>query len=479
MPFDKAERRSSLQRELRGPLLVLLLAVPLFVWFGVRVYDSTVAAERGQREIRLTEFLRARVLRLQLDEETGVRGYTSTGDRLYLQPFTVAAATMPAAFDALARAVARLALPDVQREIAAQRERNRKWMRDVAVPLIARKYPTARSRELQKRGKQLVDDFRNEDQAIAAKLFRAADDRDRRSDSALRLTIVYVVLSSAAIVIGSAIFGFLRTRAGRAAFETGLIVANQRRIAKTLQTAFINRELPVLSSVGLRGLYVPAVKEDLLGGDWYDAFRLPDGRVLFSIGDVAGHGLEAAVDMSRARQTILAKAIEQSDPAAVLASVNRIMLFQHSRMVTAICGYIDPANFEIVYATAGHPPPILGRPLGASYYLPHQGLPLGVMTDATYKTFVACALGGETLVLYTDGAFEHGRDVIAGERALLAATNAAILEDDVPGAIYRAVFGDERPKDDVAILAVAFRAKASYYDEVAEPRLVANRSFET
>lgn len=143
-----------------------------------------------------------------------------------------------------------------------------------------------------------------------------------------------------------------------------------------------------MAGVTLRGAYVCAEKETQVGGDWYDAFHLPDGRILFSIGDVAGHGIEAAVVMTYARQAIIAAAIDESDPAMVLERTNRAILLQDAKMVTAICGFVDTTTFETVYSTAGHPAPILVGPGLGARYLPQSGVPLGVFTECDYQRYV-------------------------------------------------------------------------------------------
>jgi serine phosphatase RsbU (regulator of sigma subunit) len=79
-----------------------------------------------------------------------------------------------------------------------------------------------------------------------------------------------------------------------------MLYENEKRIADALQSAFVQKALPVIPNLGFHASYMPAGAEARVGGDWYDAFELPGGRILFSIGDVAEHGVEAAVFMSRA-----------------------------------------------------------------------------------------------------------------------------------------------------------------------------------
>jgi len=205
--------------------------------------------------------------------------------------------------------------------------------------------------------------------------------------------------------------------------------------------------------------YLPAAARSLVGGDWYDAFELPHGRVMFSIGDVCGHGIEAAVVMSRARQAIIAAALQDSNPGSVLTRANETLMMYDTKFATAICGYIDPGTLEITYATAGHPPAILVDQNGAAQLLQYDGLPLGIQRESTYRTFSLTAEHGSLLVLYTDGLIEYDHDVIEGQQRMLeAAKNIAVQRlIDPAGAIEDAIFKNHQPLDDAAILTIAFR----------------------
>ena len=234
---------------------------------------------------------------------------------------------------------------------------------------------------------------------------------------------------------------------------------NEHELVAKLQEAFLQQPLPAIANMAFSATYLPAAKQSLIGGDWYDAFELPHGRVMFSIGDVAGHGIGAAVTMSRARQAIIAAALRDSNPGSVLARANETLVLQKSSFATAICGYIDPRTLEVTYATAGHPPAILVDRDGAARLLQYDGLPLGVEPDSAYRTFVLIANHGSLLVLYTDGVLEYDHDIIEGERRMLEAAKniAAQRVADPAGAIEDAIFKNHKPLDDVAILTIAFR----------------------
>ncbi len=110
------------------------------------------------------------------------------------------------------------------------------------------------------------------------------------------------------------------------------------------------------------GIYVPASDRELLGGDWYDALRLNDGRIVISVGDVAGSGLPAAVIMASMRQVIRGVAQVYADPIAMLDAADRTLKTEYpDTFVTAFVGVLDPVARTLTHASAGHPSAIPAR----------------------------------------------------------------------------------------------------------------------
>jgi len=255
----------------------------------------------------------------------------------------------------------------------------------------------------------------------------------------------------------------------------------EKELADKLQEAFLQQQLPTIPNLGFSATYLPAATTVQVGGDWYDAFELPYGRILFSIGDVAGHGIEAAVTMSRARQAIIAAALYEADPGAILARANKTLMLQDTRFATAICGFVDPGTLEVTYATAGHPPAILTAPDGSARLLKYDGLPLGVHPDADYPSFCFTAEPRSMLVLYTDGLLEYDRDIIQGERRMLetACLIARRTVDNPAAEIQDAIFSQYEPMDDVAILTISFRHGAEHPQHDGERSSVSLRGVRT
>ena len=137
--------------------------------------------------------------------------------------------------------------------------------------------------------------------------------------------------------------------------------------------------LPAHPRVELSYAYRPAERESRVGGDWYDAFVISENRVALSIGDVGGHGLEAAVAMNEARQALRLSALEGMTPAQTLRRTNAAMMLndQHP-IITALFGVIDVTRSIFHYSCAGHPPPALAPISGRARYIEGGGIPLGV-----------------------------------------------------------------------------------------------------
>lgn len=246
--------------------------------------------------------------------------------------------------------------------------------------------------------------------------------------------------------------------------RAGLAIANakqfqrEQHVAATLQRAFLTREFP--NSEGLRfyALYRPALSEAELGGDWYDAFRMRSGKVLVTIGDVAGKGVEAARIMVQIRQAIRIASVASEDPADMLYLVNEALLIDPSQqLATAFIGVIDPATNELSYASAGHVPPFCRQPNGEVEELAAPAPPLGIDRELRLETHRVRIADGAMLVLYTDGVTEIRRDVLAGEKMLkdVLSYDSVLHAANPARFVERALCGDA-PRDDIAIMTVRF-----------------------
>ncbi len=249
----------------------------------------------------------------------------------------------------------------------------------------------------------------------------------------------------------------VRELARRAALslDHARLYERERTTADALQRAMLPAQLPQFPDMSFSASYSAASESQRVGGDFYDAFELPDGRVALTIGDVTGHGLEAAVIMGEIRQGLRAAAFESAEPAAILDRANRLFMASgRSVFVTAIFGILDPVTGRFVYATAGHPSPLVASQ-GEVQRLPASGLPIGLRDDEGVD-FALQLRAPVTIVLFTDGLIEFGRDIEAGERRIEEAVRTLAGEpiDHLAGALMKAVLGEDEPTDDVAILTV-------------------------
>ncbi len=230
----------------------------------------------------------------------------------------------------------------------------------------------------------------------------------------------------------------------------------ERTTADALQRAMLPAHLPQLPDIRFSESYSAASESQRVGGDFYDAFELPDGRVALAIGDVTGHGLAAAVIMGEIRQALRAASFESAEPSAILDRASRLLVASgRTVFVTAIFGVLDPVSGRFAYATAGHPPPLLHE--GSSLRrLPGAGLPIG-LRDEEGVDFALRLRAPCTLVFYTDGLLEFARDIDDAERRIEAAMAELAGEeiDQLAGALMNAVLGEDVPTDDIAILTVA------------------------
>jgi serine phosphatase RsbU (regulator of sigma subunit)/anti-sigma regulatory factor (Ser/Thr protein kinase) len=253
---------------------------------------------------------------------------------------------------------------------------------------------------------------------------------------------------------------FVQEFANRAALslDNARLYEREHRVAATLQNAILPERLPRVPGFVFDKTYLPGAAEAEIGGDWYDAFMLPDGRLAVSIGDVGGKGLHAAVLMSEMRHSIRANALdERCSPADVLDRANKLLaLSGASLIVTAFFGFLDPVSYTLSYASAGHPGPVLVGPDGQGRILPTDGVPLGVDFAEPPAVFAERLAVGSLLVLYTDGLLEFDRDIIGNERRIVEAARSVLAErpPHMARALERRVLGEAERKDDIALLCV-------------------------
>jgi CHASE3 domain sensor protein len=314
--------------------VVLALLVPTVVAGGLFERHYIAQAFTVSEDLRVARTTEFAALRYQLDEETGVRGFAATRDPLFLGPYRDARANLPPTLDALPLDLAKVGIGDTPL-VADLAATNATWVRTVAEPLLA-----PRSRDdaaIERRGKNIVDRYRTDIAQLDSLLRDRQNQVDVEAQSAINRIVVLMLASAFLIVLVAVASVLQQNRLGarledqrlraeaeerrnlelRAAFDV------EKRIADTLQDAFVQRPLPSHPMLTFSATYVPASEEAKVGGDWYDAVEIGEQRVLFTLGDVEGHGIEAAVTMNRARQALTTAALTGGDPAVSCCAVRR------------------------------------------------------------------------------------------------------------------------------------------------------------
>jgi serine phosphatase RsbU (regulator of sigma subunit)/anti-sigma regulatory factor (Ser/Thr protein kinase) len=259
--------------------------------------------------------------------------------------------------------------------------------------------------------------------------------------------------------------------------RAGLAVANakqysrEQHVAETLQRAFLNDELPQTETLQFNAMYQGAQVGSALGGDWYDAFEM-SGRIVMTIGDVTGKGVDAARLMVQLRQWVRMAAVVSPDPAQMMTLLNRALVLEgRDELATAFIGVIDLAGREITYTSAGHPAPVVKRRDGRPESLPGAScVPLGVGQDTVYESHTASLEGVSLLMFYTDGLTEVDRDPIEGEAAIeeLLATDEVLFAANPARYVSRLLAG-KQARDDMAVLTVRFgRTKGRWAFDVGD-----------
>jgi putative methionine-R-sulfoxide reductase with GAF domain len=222
--------------------------------------------------------------------------------------------------------------------------------------------------------------------------------------------------------------------------------------AVLLQRSLLPPALPKVAGAQAAARYVAG--QGVLGGDWYDMFPLPGGRLGLVIGDVSGSGLPAAVIMTRMRSALRAYALQTSDPAEVLNRLDaKMQHFEPGALATVLYAVFDPGLDRAHIASAGHLPPVLALPGQAAVLaaIP-ANLMIGVDPGVRRQVTTLTIPPGATLCLYTDGLIERPDRPLDDGLALLCQAVTTQPPEDACAAVMAALIGREPARDDTALL---------------------------
>ena len=234
--------------------------------------------------------------------------------------------------------------------------------------------------------------------------------------------------------------------------------SRERATALTLQRSLLPTGLSAPGSVEIGHIYLPGSQLIEVGGDWYESITLPGARVALVVGDVAGHGVRAAVTMGRLRTAIQTLAMLELPPSETLQQLNELMRtlgVREPHFATCAYAVYDAVHGTCEVASAGHLPPLLVRPGGTSEFLdvapaPPLGIGEGIIDSRTFEIE-----DGSLFVLYTDGLVEsRDRDIDDGLerlREMFGADSAERPVDELCKAALAGAYADQQ-RDDIAVL---------------------------
>lgn len=275
---------------------------------------------------------------------------------------------------------------------------------------------------------------------------------------------VLAVFALEEAVFGSEEMDLLRTFAAQAALaiDTAELFSREHHVASVLQASILPPGLPVVPGLDTSSVYLPTGTDATIGGDYYDLFLMPDGRVTIVIGDVCGKGVVAATKTSMIKYSVRGMVAAGLGPSRILEELNRMLIESGdaTSIVTLWLGQLDIPTGALTYANAGHPSALLrGASSGSKEItkLGTTGALLGAVGGASWDEVEIALVPGATLLLYTDGVTEARRSSrFFGEgrlmRALRPGGTASAVSRRVLSMLQRFSGGDLR--DDAAILVI-------------------------
>jgi serine phosphatase RsbU (regulator of sigma subunit) len=194
------------------------------------------------------------------------------------------------------------------------------------------------------------------------------------------------------------------------AIDNARLYQQQHQFVTTMQRSLLPRHRPAVEGLEVAEAYESSARLDV-GGDLYDYLELGEGRLAIVLGDVTGHGIDAAADMAMTKFVFRSLIREHPDPADFLRHANDVVCQEVAvgKFVTMLCLTIDAAAGEVACACAGHPAPRLILPRGAVEPLEVSGLALGIQPGERYEGVHRTLEPGAVVVLYTDGVIEARR----------------------------------------------------------------------
>ena len=449
-------------------ILVFALIIAITAaWNTRREIDASfkhqMLIERGQLALE-------RMMRIQLDEENYIRAYVITHDPAYIDSYRATRQRFDSERDDLRAVLVRERLADAQGALVYYEMAHRDWHTEVAQPLM--QHPGSAARELDKRGKQLIDLQSDAARFIAQRLDGQNKAVVAATQDQINGTLYWSTIGLLAFGLLAIFFYGVRSRL------TSELQA-ERLTTQTLQRAFKSEHVP-LPNCKIGSAYGAASSHLAVGGDVFDVHRLSDRLGLVLIADVSGKGVDAAVLTAFIKFTIRGIALRRRDPGFILQEFNRAFpraVENPYLFVSMFVGILDTWTLRLDYASAGHDIAFIRHPSRVEQ-LAVTGPVLGVMEEP-FDVKSLYLEDGDTLVLSTDGLTE-ARD----KRGTLLEAGGAmkwIAEAPADPALLAAnLIGRARERsgktmrDDVAVLAIRVQRPSAPAAAAMEAEVVAD-----
>jgi serine phosphatase RsbU (regulator of sigma subunit) len=428
--------------------LVLTLVFAVQGSFETRGQIASTFARQSQ--IQQAQIDLEELLRLQIDEENSLRGYSLTHDPFYAGQYRQAAAGYDAKESAIRRTLREQRLLAAGQLLGTYAHLQSEWRKGVAAPLL--RHPGERLDELDKRNK-LFSDYETGTVAAIRQALAGTD------DALVNSTKLQLDRSSYVRAFWVSVFGLLAILFNSYRSRLNRELEEERAISKILQRAFRSESIP-LPHCEVGSAYLSATSHMAVGGDVFDVYRLSDSRALVLIADISGKGVDAAVLTAFIKFMIRAIALRKSEPSEILSEFNVAFTKAVGNpylFVSMFVGVLDTGTFRLEYGSAGHDCAFVRKGNDVTQ-LAVTGPVLGVMEEPFGSETIELQ-PGDIVVLATDGLTEvrNRAGVQLSERGAMglierASRHAQPLADEL---IAQArAWGGGRLRDDLAVLTI-------------------------
>jgi serine phosphatase RsbU (regulator of sigma subunit) len=429
----------------------LLVALAVAVQGAFHTRASIADTFSRQSAIQRAQITLEELLRLQIYEESLLRGFSLTHDKFYVDQYRQAVSDFDEKVTSIYEALGAQNLKPVQRKLDEYASLQMQWRASIATPLL--RNPDQQLLEMDKHNKLLSDYETITVESIRVSLADTNADLAKSTQTEIDRSAYVRAFWLLAFGLLAILFNGFRSRLYQELEE-------EKNTTEILQRAFRSEAVP-LPHCQIGSAYLSAGSHLAVGGDVFDVYRLSNSLALVLIADVSGKGVDAAVLTAFIKFTIRGIALRRRDPGAILAEFNTAFsqtVENPYLFVSMFVGVLDTETFQMRYASAGHDSAFMRRASGGVQALAVTGPVLGVMEEP-FGTQTVVMEDGDTLVLATDGLTEARKrtgeqllDTGAMELIANASVEPQLLADELVAQVR--ALGGNRLRDDLAILAI-------------------------